>query len=170
MNSILMELEHEGSVTAKVLERVPEEHLAWKPHAKSMSLGQLALHIASTPSTIVTVVSGDTYTFDPATAGTQRQAASRAEIMKAHSESLTGAKQYLSGLTAEQAGAICRLSAGSQEVLALPRAAIIRSLMLNHWYHHRGQLTVYLRLLNVAVPSVYGPSADENPFVKSASA
>ncbi len=165
-----MELESEGAATARVLERIPDEHLKWKPHEKSMSLGQLAMHIAMVPSQIASIVAVESYQIDPAVFEHAPEAASRAEVMAALAKSLADAKAYLSGLTPEQAGATWRLTVGDQEVMAAPRAAVIRSIMLNHWYHHRGQMSVYLRLLNVALPSIYGPSADENPFVQPANA
>ena len=161
-----MEMEQEGAVTARVLERVPEEQLTWRPHERSMSLGQLALHIATTPGQIAKMVAGDAYNLDPA-AFDVPQPASRAEVLQAHSDGLATAKAYLQGLSAEQAAATWRLMVGPQEIMAVPRAACIRSIMLNHWYHHRGQLSVYLRLLNIPVPAIYGVSADENPFAKA---
>jgi uncharacterized damage-inducible protein DinB len=166
-NPVLKEFENEAATTARVLEAVPEEQLGWKPHQKSMTLGQLALHIAGTPAHAVEIVSGDSYEF---TGGPAKQPAGRAEIMEAFTASVEKTKAYLSELTPERAAGLCRLSAGGREMGAAPRFVLIRRIMLNHWYHHRGQLTVYLRLLNVAVPSVYGPSADDNPFVKSARA
>jgi len=159
-----MELEQEGATTARVLERVPEQHLAWKPHEKSMSLGQLAMHIAGTPGEIADMAAVEAYQIDPAALAGPPQAGSSAEIMKAHAASMAHAKQYLSGLNPEQLGGTCRLMMGPTQLMAMPRGVLIRAIMLNHWIHHRGQLSVYLRLLNVPVPSIYGPSADENPF------
>ena len=92
------------------------------------------------------------------------KAQSKEEVLTAHEESVAKAKQYWSGLSDEAAMATWRVVSGGNEVMAAPRIGMIRSLMLNHWYHHRGQLSVYLRLLDVPVPSIYGPSADENPF------
>ncbi len=169
-NPVVNELEAEGRVTARVLERIPEEHLGWKPHEKSMSLGQLALHIATTPGLLATIIATDTFQVDPAAFQTVPQPASRAEVLAAHEKSIAEAKQYVSGLNDEQMAATFRFMNGSNELLALPRANVIRSIMLNHCYHHRGQLSVYLRLLGVPVPSIYGPSADENPFTRRASA
>ncbi len=84
--------------------------------------------------------------------------------MPALESSVATAKEYLSGLDDEAALSTWTLARGDQEVMAAPRIGIVRSIMLNHWYHHRGQLSVYLRLLDIAVPAIYGPSADENPF------
>jgi uncharacterized damage-inducible protein DinB len=139
---LLQELEHEAKTTRRVLERVPGDHLAWKPHAKSMSLGQLALHVATVPGNVAEIAARPTFAV---TAFTQASASTAAELLPALDESIAKARRVLGGM-------------------ALPRAAFLRSIMLNHWYHHRGQLSVYLRELNVPVPSIYGPSADENPF------
>ena len=162
VDSFLAEMDQEAQTTRRVLERVPAEKLAWKPHAKSMSLGQLALHVATIPGNIARALVNDSLeigSFDQATT-----ANSTAELMSALEESLRTAKQTLGSFDDRKAMATWKLTAGGKELIAAPRVAIIRSVMLNHWYHHRGQLSVYLRLLNVPVPSIYGPSADENPF------
>jgi uncharacterized damage-inducible protein DinB len=161
--ALLSELNVEAATTKRVLERVPEAHLGWQPHRKSMSLGQLALHVATLPSTAAQFFSGDALDFDsvlkqPPAAGSQ------AELLTAFASSLERARSYLADLSDERATATWRLVAGERELVAAPRIAILRSFMFNHWYHHRGQLVVYLRLLDVPVPSVYGPTADENPF------
>jgi len=146
-----------------VLERVPGDKLAWKPHPKSMSLGQLALHIATIPGGIARIAQQDQFdvagaAFDsPAPKNTQ-------EILSALDDSVKAAKEYLGGVSESAAAANWRVLANGREVMAMPRAAMLRSIMLNHWYHHRGQLSVYLRLLDIPVPVIYGRSADENPF------
>ena len=158
---LLQELEHEAQTTRRVLERVPEEHMGWKPHPKSYSLGQLALHVAQLPGGVAELAMTS-----PAAppAFVQQQARTSAELITALDQAVAKAKSLLSGLDDEAATATWRLVSGDHELLAMPRVALLRAIMLNHWYHHRGQLTVYLRQLNVPVPSVYGPSADENPF------
>lgn len=159
--ALIGELEQEAATTRRVLERVPEDKLGWKPHEKSMSLGQLALHIANTPGTVAELAAQNDVSppdFQQAEAG------SRQELLSALDESVGKAKAYLSGLTDEAAAEEWRVVAGGQTVMAMPRMGLLRAIMLNHWYHHRGQMTVYLRELDVPVPSVYGPSADENPF------
>ena len=160
--SLLPEIDQETATTKRVLERVPEDKLSWKPHEKSFSLGQLALHMATTPGNIANLVTADEVEL-PASFE-QSEAQSKEEMLAAHEESVAKAKQYLSGLSDEAAMATWRVVSGGNEVMAAPRIGMIRSLMLNHWYHHRGQLSVYLRLLNVPVPPIYGPTADENPF------
>jgi len=160
-NTLLAELEQESQTTRRVLERVPQEHLAWKPHAKSMSLGQLALHIAIAPGNVAEMVSRDTV--DPPK-GVFPEAATAAELVPALEASVAKARHHLGGLDDDAMRATWRMTSGGRDLLAMPRAAFARAVMLNHVYHHRGQLLVYLRLLDVPVPSVYGPTADENPF------
>jgi uncharacterized damage-inducible protein DinB len=141
---------------------VPQAHLSWKPHAKSMSLGQLALHVATVPGNVAELASIDTVTAPPQFV--QPEAATAAELVPELSASLAKARTHLGGLDDATMGMTWRLMDGEREVMAMPRVALVRAVMLNHWYHHRGQLLVYLRLLDIPVPSVYGPSADENPF------
>jgi uncharacterized damage-inducible protein DinB len=159
----LQELLFESATTTRVLERVPEEHLSWRPHAKSMSLGQLAHHVATLPGQLTEFISGDALDFGAA-AGAPPSVVNRQQLLDAWTGSAARAQAYLEGLTDDRATATWRLLAGEHELFAAPRAAVLRSFLFNHWYHHRGQLLVYLRLLDVPVPSVYGPTADENPF------
>lgn len=159
--AFVQELEQEARTTRRVLERVPDAHLAWKPHAKSWSLGQLALHIATVPGGVASLVTAPSV---HAPNFVQPAATRAAELLPALDQSIAQAKGVLQDLDDASMGAIFRIMVGDQEVMALPRAAFLRAIMLNHWYHHRGQLSVYLRELNVPVPSIYGPSADENPF------
>ena len=161
IHALLQELEQEAETTRRVLERVPNDRLAWKPHAKSMSLGQLALHVAMVPGMVATIAAQPEVQapeFVHPTAG------SSAELVPALNASVAKAKEVLGGLDDAALGATWRMKRGELEVLAIPRGALLRSIMLNHWYHHRGQLSVYLRELDVPLPSIYGPSADENPF------
>ncbi len=160
------ELDMEGTITKRVLERVPDDQLSWRPHPKSSSLGQLALHVASLPQQLTRFVAGDS--LDVSTTSTlQPTPTSRAELLATFDDSLNAARTYLRGLDDDSAMAAWRLMAGGKELFSAPRAAVLRSFLFNHWYHHRGQVVVYLRLLDVPVPSVYGPSADENPFANA---
>ena len=159
---LLAELEQEAKTTRRVLERIPQAHLSWKPHPKSMSLGQLALHVATVPGNVAAVAANDVIPNPPTF--TYPEAATTSELVPALTESVAKAKQTLGGFDDARMGAMWRLQRGGQDIMAMPRVAFVRAIMLNHWYHHRGQLLVYLRLLNQAVPSVYGPTADENPF------
>jgi uncharacterized damage-inducible protein DinB len=158
---LLQELEQEAQTTRRVLERVPGDKLAWKPHEKSMSLGQLALHVATVPGNVAEIAARSS---SPAPTFKQVSASSAAELLPALEESVAKARRLLGHMDDADLGATWRMTRGEQEILAVPRGNLLRSVMLNHWYHHRGQLSVYLRELNVPVPSIYGPSADENPF------
>jgi uncharacterized damage-inducible protein DinB len=162
IDGLLTELEQEAATTRRVLERVPAESLSWKPHPKSMSLGQLALHVATVPGSVAELAAQDTITARPNFY--QPEAATAAELVPSLLESVEKAKSALGGFDDERMSATWRLQREGRDLLAMPRVAFVRSVMLNHWYHHRGQLLVYLRLLNQSVPSVYGPTADENPF------
>ena len=162
IDGLLMELEQESLATRRVFERVPQAHLSWKPHPKSMSLGQLALHVATVPGNVAEMASIDTIPEPPAFV--QQEAATAAELVPALTASVAKARRHLGGFDDAAMGATWRLLSGGRELMAMPRVAVVRAIMLNHWYHHRGQLLVYLRLLDVPVPSVYGPTADENPF------
>jgi uncharacterized damage-inducible protein DinB len=161
IDALLAELEQEAATTRRVLERIPQGHLGWRPHPKSMSLGQLALHVATVPGNVAEIAARDT---SLPSDFVQAEAATAAELVPALTESVAKAKRVLGGFDDEKMGAMWRLQNNGKDLLAMPRVAFVRAIMLNHWYHHRGQLQVYLRLLNVPVPSVYGPTADENPF------
>jgi len=167
--AIAAELEREAPATRRILERVPADRLDWQPHPKSMTLGQLAMHIATIPGSISRLASLDGMdtvgrSFKPASPE------SAAELVPALEASLATAQTFLNGLDETAAAAPWRLSAGPREIFTMPRLEVVRTLMLNHLYHHRGQLAVYLRLLDVPVPAVYGTSADENPFAEAAAA
>ena len=160
--TLIAELEQEAHATRRVLERVPQDRLSWKPHPKSMSLGQLALHVAENPAKVAALAMNDTVPEPPKF--TQAEAATAAELGPALAASLAQAKDMLRSLDDSAMLATWRLLYDGQELMAMPRAALLRMIMLNHWYHHRGQLLVYLRMHDVPLPSVYGPTADENPF------
>lgn len=162
--AMLSEIQQEAATTRRVLERVPEDKLTWRPHQKSMTIGQLALHIASVPGGIAKISQSDEFDGSQANFGA-KQPESMGEVFAAHDESVRAAEDCLRAMTEERAKGMWRMKMGKREVFAIPRASLLRSIMLNHWYHHRGQLSVYLRLLDVPLPSIYGPSADENPFV-----
>lgn len=167
IEALIQELEQEAQTTRRVLERVPGDQLAWKPHAKSMSLGQLALHVATTPGMVSEIVRQSPF---PVPKFTQPEAASTSELVPALEQAVAQAKTNLRAIGDAGLGNIWRVVDGDKELMAMPVAGVLRFIMLNHWYHHRGQLSVYLRELNVPVPSIYGPSADENPFVADAAA
>ncbi len=145
----------------RVLERVPSDKLAWQPHPKSMSLGVLALHVAASPGVICGWAAQDVTQFKGDPSPTP---ASTEEILAAHDRSVTTTKDILGKLGDEGLQGMWSLKAGDNTLMTMPKAALVRAIVMNHWIHHRGQLSVYLRLLDVPVPSIYGPSADENPF------
>jgi uncharacterized damage-inducible protein DinB len=165
IDGMLAELDQEAETTRRVLERIPQEHLSWKPHPKSMSLGQLALHVATVPGNVAELAAKDTISEPPAFI--QPEATTAAELVPRLTQSVAQAKRALGGFDDTKMGAMWRLQSGGHDIMTMPRAAVVRAIMLNHWYHHRGQLLVYLRLLNLSVPSVYGPTADENPFARA---
>jgi len=159
---LLIELEQESATTRRLLERLPEDKLGWKPHAKSMTLGQLAMHVAAIPSDIASVVCADS--FDVSAIPMPPQPESRAQVLAAFEKSQAEAVETLGEFDDAAMGKMWTAKKGSRTMMALPRAAVIRFILLNHLIHHRGQLSVYLRLLDVPLPSIYGPSADENPW------
>lgn len=163
VDPILAELEQESATTRRVLERVPGDKLAWKPHAKSMSLGQQALHIATIPGNLSAMLSGPGLTEAPNFVAPE--ASSAQEILAAHDAGLKSALANFNGWDDAQASGVWTFTIGGKTVMSAPRIALARVLALNHLYHHRGELQVYLRLLDVPLPSVYGPTADENPFI-----
>jgi uncharacterized damage-inducible protein DinB len=161
------ELDWEAVSTRRLLERVPADKLDWQPHPKAMTLGQLAFHLANIPGNISRLASLDG--FDASTANFNPVDAPNAEaLLPALETSLADARAFLGGLDDEASAAPWRLTAGERELFTIPRREVVRNLMLNHWYHHRGQLSVYLRFLDVPVPAIYGRSADENPFAEAA--
>jgi uncharacterized damage-inducible protein DinB len=162
-NELVGELQQESATTRRVLERVPSEKLAWRPHEKSMALGQLAMHVATIPERITQLAQRDGFDTSQANFGLPQPSNTR-EVLDAFDASLKSANTFVSALDGESASKTWRLTSNGREVFAMPRAQLLRTIMFNHWYHHRGQLSVYLRLLDVPVPSIYGPSADENPF------
>ena len=162
IDGMLQELEQEAKTTRRVLERVPGNHLDWRPHEKARTLGELALHVATVPGGVATFVAPPSPAQAPDFRDPRPQSAS--ELVPALDESVATAKKVLGGMADEDLTATWRLVRGERELFAGPRVSFLRSIMLNHWYHHRGQLTMYLRELDVPIPSIYGPSADENPF------
>jgi uncharacterized damage-inducible protein DinB len=157
---LLAELNQEAQTTRRVLERVPKDKLAWTPHAKSMTLGQLALHLANLPGAISDLATRPT--FDAKTPVPLPNASSVEQILSTHDESIAKAGRLLTSMDDEALKAPWSLVNGDREIMTIPRSSLLRTIMLNHTYHHRGQLTVYLRQVGALVPSVYGPSADEN--------
>lgn len=158
---VLQELDEETRATRRVLERVPDAHLDWRPHERSFTLGQLAMHVATLPGAIAELAARPT--FDARTPIPRPGASGAAQLVATLEESVARARTVLGAMDAASLDAPWRVMDGDRELLRVPRASVLRSTLLNHWYHHRGQLTVFLRLLDVPVPAIYGPSADERP-------
>jgi uncharacterized damage-inducible protein DinB len=161
VDAIVMEMEQEAKTTRRVLERIPDEKLGWKPHAKSMTLGQLAMHIAGGQKQIAKMAGEDVWEVGSFTVP---EAKNRKELLETLDEGTSSAKHALQKMGDAKLMAVWTLTKNGKTIMAVPRIGFIRSVMMNHFYHHRGQLSVYLRMLDVPVPSIYGPSADENPF------
>ena len=165
--TLAAELDAEFPITRRVLERVPSDKLAWQPHAKSMSLGQLAQHIAAIPGSIARF--GQIDGVDMATRpAVYASCESTATVLATFDQSVAAMKATLSDLDEGKANATWKMTFGEREIFARPRIGVMRMMCLNHMIHHRGELVVYLRLLDVPVPVVYGRSADENPFARPA--
>lgn len=160
---VLGELDNEAQTTRKFLERLPADKLDWKPHEKSMTAGQLALHIATIPGGIAEMLSEDTAPPPDFERGFP-QPDSKQEVLEALDASLAKAKEILPSFSDERMAANWKVVMPDGSTLVeMPRGGCVRAIMLNHWYHHRGQFGVYLRLLGEKVPSSYGPSGDEQP-------
>jgi len=156
---LLQELEQEAQTTRRVLERVPDDSLDWRPHARSLSMGQLAMHVASVPGAIADLATRPGFDID--TVIPRPSATNSAELLATLDRSLDGARAVLGAMPDTALGEPWRMMRGGREVGSMPRIALLRAVMLNHWYHHRGQLTVYLRQVGASVPPIYGDSADE---------
>jgi uncharacterized damage-inducible protein DinB len=158
IDSILAELLHEAATTRIMLERVPQESLAWKPHEKSRTLGEIASHIANLPGVFLATLGReefDRHEYQPGPNATV------ADIVATFDRCIANALAVLPQLTTEQLLGKWRYKYGERVIFEMPRLAVLRAMGLNHLIHHRGQLSVYLRLLNVSLPPVYGPTADE---------
>ena len=161
IDMITSELQHEAATTRKLLERVPQDAFDWKPHEKSMSLGQLAAHVAGLHDTwLATTLTADEFDL---TQSLPLKAGSVPEILEAFDRSIAQAVELLKAQTEESLHTTWRLKRQGQLLFELPRWVVFRSMVVNHIIHHRGQLSVYLRLRNVPLPAMYGPSADEAP-------
>ncbi len=163
VDPMLAELEQEAQATKRMLERVPADKLTWKPHPKSMTMGQLALHVATVCGNVGDFLELDGFDLEEANFEPEVPASKSAILERFHAAQ-ANAKAKLEALDNDRATSEWTLTKGGQELWSMPKIALARSLMMNHLYHHRGQLSVYLRLLDVPVPVTYGRTADENPF------
>ncbi len=159
--SFIAELKQEAAITRKLLDRVPMDKRDWKPHDKSMSIGRLATHIAETIHWISVILGPDRFDFAANPAPVRHVAADTAELLRIMDNNLDEAVQSLSNAADNDFEKDWIIMRGEQEIMRSPKKAAIRSWGISHQIHHRGQLSVFLRLLDVPVPGVYGPSADE---------
>ena len=158
----LAEIDQEAVITKRLLDIIPEDKLNFRPHPKAKSLGELAMHIATLQGVVAELGrldSKEAGDFPP-----DIEATSREQILEAFDESLKKAKEIVGGTDDERAVAEWKLTRDGSTLVAMPRMAFWRSILLNHNYHHRGQLSAYLRELDIPLPSIYGPSADTDPF------
>jgi uncharacterized damage-inducible protein DinB len=160
-DAFIAELKHEASLTRKMLEKVPVEKKDWKPHEKSMSLGRLATHIAETIKWISNIRHIDDFDFAKDFNFKQHVAALQDELLQLFQTNLDNAVSDLSSMSDDDFTKIWTVRRGEQVMMQLPKKVAIRGWGFSHQIHHRGQLSVYLRLLDIPVPGMYGPSADE---------
>jgi uncharacterized damage-inducible protein DinB len=160
--TLLPEFDQEMANTRKILERVPEEKLTYKPHEKSMTLGRLAGHIAELPSWAAHTLKVEVLELQP---GQQTfSAKSTGELLDKFDETRKEARELISRASDEDLRKTWTMNYAGKTILSMPRSAILRTVVMNHLIHHRAQLGVYLRLLDVEIPGMYGPSADEQKF------
>jgi uncharacterized damage-inducible protein DinB len=167
VHTLIAELDAEAPATRRVLERLPADRFDWRPHPKSMTVAQLAHHVATIPATAARFAGLDGFDA-PVNAPEYTAAENREALLATFDASIAALRDALGRLDETSAARTFRVTAGGREIFAIPRTSMVRTMGLNHWYHHRGELVVYLRLLAVPVPVVYGRSADENPFGTSA--
>jgi uncharacterized damage-inducible protein DinB len=162
--SILPEFDQEMANTRKVLERVPHDKTDWKPHPKSFSFGGLSAHVANMADWAALTIQNDSFDYAPPGAPPYEtpKFASNAALLAAFDKSVAEARSALAAADDGKMLAPWSLMAGGQTVMTMPRVAVVRSFVMNHIIHHRAQLTVYLRLNDIPVPALYGPTADES--------
>jgi uncharacterized damage-inducible protein DinB len=158
-HALLMEFDHEMETTRKLLARVPDNRLAWTPHDKSMTLGGLAHHIAGLPAWGLYILERATFDLSEVPSN-QEQPASTQEIVARFTGAAAATRKALDKTDAELAGP-WTLTRGEEQMFSIPKSAALRSFVFSHLIHHRGQLSVYLRVIGISVPAIYGPSADE---------
>jgi len=163
--SLLPEFDNEMANTRKTLERVPDERFAWKPHQKSFPMGNLAGHLANLPSWGSLTISSDS--FDMAPGGQPLQApelSSTKDVLEKFDENVAATRSAITGASDADLFKPWTLMSNGSTILTMPKIAVLRNFVMNHMIHHRAQLGVYLRLNDIPVPAIYGPSADESPF------
>ncbi len=162
-DAFLPEFDHEMALTRKTLERVPEGKPDWKPHEKSMTISRLAGHLAELPGFALMTIQNDSFDVAPPGGGSRQRTVmtSRKQLLEVFDKNVAAARAAIAGASDEHMGQMWTLRAGEKTIFSMPRAGILRAMILSHTIHHRAQLGVYLRLNGVPVPSIYGPSADE---------
>lgn len=162
VDTLLAEFDHESGVTRTLLERVPEDKAAWKPHEKSYTLAQLALHLAELPTWIPETLRRSEFDMNPPGGTPQPRPSwkSRAELLASFDRNVAGAREALASTADAELGAPWTLRNAGHMLFTMPKGGVLRTWVFNHSVHHRGQLTVYLRLCDVPLPMVYGPTAD----------
>lgn len=163
IESFLAELEHEAATTRRLLERVPEQKMDWRPHEKSMTLSRLSGHIAEIPDWSRSVLADDVFDVERADEKgyVAQQPTTRAELLEIFDRSVANFRAAAEGVDDARMGKRWKMVKGDHTVLDMPRTVAVRSFILNHMIHHRGQLAVFLRLLDVPLPQIYGPTADD---------
>lgn len=164
IDPLLMEFDRESATTRKLLERVPSASFEWAPHKTSMTLGKLATHVATLPALVASFLHSEGFDFGAGGGAVPPTPSTSEELVASFDKAVKDAKGAMSGLDDEKAVGPWNLTSGGKVLMSMPRIALVRSFLINHSIHHRGQLSVYLRMLDVPIPSVYGPSGDENPF------
>ncbi len=162
--AVLPEFDHEMATTRRVLERVADDKLGWKPHEKSMSMGELATHLINIPRWTGMTINADSFDVNPPGEEPYKEPVitSRQQGLELFDKNVAEARAAIAGASDEVMMQPWTLLSGGQSLFTMPKAVVLRSFILNHNVHHRGQMSVYLRLNDIPVPSIYGPSADED--------
>ena len=165
--SLLPEFDYEMQTTRKLLERVPDEKFDWKPHPRSTAMGGLATHVANIPTWAINAVTQDSLDLAPGGVPVPPMEMAKGNdlLLQTFDSNVAKAREAIAGAADESLFQPWSLLMNGKEIMTLPRVAVLRSFVLNHLIHHRGQLSVYLRLNDIPVPSIYGPSADEGSFM-----
>ncbi len=163
-DALLPEFDHEMSLTRKLLACSPMGDRDWKPHVKSMSVGELVKHLAEMPGWFGAIVEADSFDLDAAADAPKKVYTSNDDALKDFDAGVAKARAIIAAKSDAEWMQTWTLKKGTQEIFSMPKAGVVRTLLMNHMIHHRGQLSVYVRLKDVPVPSIYGPSADEKVF------
>ena len=173
-HTLLPEFDNEMALARKTLERVPDDKMTWKPHEKSMSMGQLATHLAEIPGWGTVTIQQESFDLAPPGAPPYKPEIleSRQSILERFDKNVTSARELLAKTPDDQFMRRWTLLMGGTQIFSMPRLAVVRNMIMNHLIHHRAQLGVYLRMNDIPLPAIYGPSADEDgsPADKSSAA